>query len=283
MTTLYQKQINHIFNRPDTEPEWYWSDHWEEGIFEGEENPIEAFTLIETLLQNLKADLSPYSNNQIALGLGYIFNSSISDLSYNFKVADVPYQRKEAAVRSLFVLFRDIFNPLCKPETSSNSSIIVSKLNSICYMFWDVTPLSTWMDFTNTEEINIPFLANISDVDLEHMGIPEEILEEMRQQIAKAKKSAKTLEDAVKDIRQQYQNLDKETEGLYRAIASVMEQCLSLSNPACVESGLHGLGHLATFQSNIAVPIIDKFLNNGKKHPKALMEYAKMARTGMIQ
>ncbi|PSJ71838.1 hypothetical protein C7N43_37280 [Sphingobacteriales bacterium UPWRP_1] len=256
MTTLYQKQINHIFNRPDTEPAWYWSNHWEEGIFEGEENPIGAFTLIETLLQNPKADLSPYSNNQIALGLEYIFNGSISDLSSAFKVADVSYQRKEAAVRSLFVLFRDIFNPLCKPETSSFSRITVSKLNNICYMFWDVTDLATWRKFTNTEE---PSFWTLSDVDFD-----------------------KAMEDYTKDIQQQYQNLDKETEGLYRAVASVMEQCLSLSNPACVESGLHGLGHMATFQSNIAVPIIDKFINNAKKRHNNLMEYAKMARTGMI-
>ena len=66
MTTTYHRQLNHIFNRPSTEPAWYGSDHWEEGIFE--DNPLSAFTFIETLLSDVKADLSPYSKGQIGLG-----------------------------------------------------------------------------------------------------------------------------------------------------------------------------------------------------------------------
>ena len=42
MTTTYYRQLNHIFNRPSSEPAWYGSEHWEEGIFE--DNPLSAFT-----------------------------------------------------------------------------------------------------------------------------------------------------------------------------------------------------------------------------------------------
>jgi hypothetical protein len=107
-------------------------------------------------------------------------------------------------------------------------------------------------------------------------------LENLQKQLAQTKVEIKNPEDIVAHVKRQFQNKDAETSGYYEAIANVMSRCLELSNPACVESGLHGLGHLATFQSAIAVPIIDSYLKNRKKQPEALVNYAKMARTGMI-
>lgn len=281
MTTLYHRQLNHIFNRPTTEPAWYWSDHWEEGVFD--DDPMSAFTFIETLLLNVQTDLSPYSNDQIGLGLEYIFNNSCSNLACDFKDADVPYARREAALRSLVALFRDVFNPSCEPKNSAFSKEKSSHLNNICYMFWDVSPWSTWIKFANSNEITQSFMAGLSESDLAKMELPEEILEGMRQQIALAQKAVlKTPEEIAADVEQQYKNLDTETRGYYEAISYVMQQCLDLDNPACVESGLHGLGHMATFLPDIAVPIIDTYLENGKNRSQALMDYAAGARTGMI-
>ena len=60
-----------------------------------------------------------------------------------------------------------------------------------------------------------------------------------------------------------YKNSTSENHNFNLALADVMEHCLDLSNPACIESGLHGLGHLAFAHPDIAVPIIDNFLKNG--------------------
>ena len=125
-------------------------------------------------------------------------------------------------------------------------------------------------------------MAGLSDSELENMQLPEGVLEMMKQQIDQMKEAALRPEHIAANVQQQYQNMDAETKGYYAAIAEVMQQCLGLSNPACIESGLHGLGHLATFLPDIAVPIVDEYLKNRKKQPKALVEYAKMARTGMI-
>ena len=280
MATTYHRQLNHIFNRPTIEPEWYWSDHWEEGIFE--DNPLSAFTFIETLLKDVKADLSPYSNDQIGLGLEYIFNNAISNLACDFKIAPVPFKRKQEAICSLFVLFRDIFNPRCVAETAAFSQEKSTPLNGICYMFWDVCPLSTWIKFANTEEIGLSFMASLSEAELANMQLPEGVLDIMKQQIAQSTATLKTREEIFAEGQQQYKNIDIETKGYYEAIADVMQRCLELSNPACVESGLHGLGHMATFLPDIAVPIIDDYLKNGKKRSETLENYAEMARTGMI-
>lgn len=282
MTTHYSRQLAHLFNRPVTEPAWYWSGQGEEGVFE-DEDPLSAFVFIETLLQRPSVDLTPYSDDQVALGLEFVFNNAISNVACDFKIAPVPISRKTAALRALFVLFRDVFDPRCIARTSKGAKQTVSKLNNICYMFWDVCPLSSWIDFSNAEEINLSFVAGLTESDFKDMQLPEEVMEIMRKQMAQARTvKIKTPEEIAADIQGQYQNLDIETRGYYEAIASVMQQCLELDNPACVESGLHGLGHMATFLPDIAVPIIDGYLNQGGNQEEALLRYAREARTGMI-
>ncbi len=223
MASLYQRQLNYIFNRPVTEPAWYWSnDDSEEYVFD--ETPESAFIFIETLFSNPKNDLSPYSDEQIGLGLNYIFNGACSNLAIDFKAANLPFDRKIKAISALFNVFEAVLNPRCANILSANSQAKLSKIQFICYMFWDICCWSDWKGADETE-----------------------------------------------------------TKGYYEAIADVMRRCLVLSNLACVESGLHGLGHLTFSQNNIAVPIIDDFIKNEKKQHNALMEYAKMARTGRIQ
>jgi hypothetical protein len=241
MDSQYQRQLDYIFNRPTTEPEWYWgNDSLEEGEVE-EENPISSFTFLETLFLNPAHDLKPYSDDQIGLGLNYIFNSSCSNMTHEFLSAPIPFERKIKAINALFALFRDVLNPRTPEILSAFSQAPLSKISYICYMFWDISPLSSAYGFSFSE--------------------------------AKIKTEAK---------QKLYKNSKLENHNYYAAIANVMEKCLDLSNPACVESGLHGLGHLAFNHPKIAVPIIDNFLKNSKKHDEMLVHYASMARTGMI-
>jgi hypothetical protein len=223
MTPKYLCQLDYLFKRPTDEPEWYWrTDYWEEGVFDN--NSMDVFTFLETFFLNPKADLEPYSDDQIGLGLNYIFNNCCSNMTHEFKDAKVSFERKIKVLQGLNVLFRDIFNVRCDAVHSAFSQEKLSKLNYVCYMFWDITPLSVW------------------------------------------------------------ESLDKQEIEIYNAtIADIMKKCLRLSNPACVESGLHGLGHLAFGYPKIAVPIIDNFLKNGKCNDEKLINYAKSARTGMIQ
>jgi hypothetical protein len=241
MTPQYQRQLDYIFNRPTDEPAWYWrTDGWEEGVFK--DDATDTFIFLETLFLNAGQDLKPYSDDQIGLGLNFIFNNSCSNMTHDFKAADVPFERKIKALNNLFALFRDILNSRCPEVMSAFSQATLSKISYICYMFWDVSPLSSAYGLSFTE----------------------------------AKSKTKVEEKPYK--------LSKlENYNYYAAIANVMEQCLYLSNPACVESGLHGLGHMVYDYHKIAVPIIDNFIGKGKKQDGDLINYAKMARTGVIQ
>jgi hypothetical protein len=240
MTAQYQRQLDYIFNRPTDLPEWYWrSDSGEESVFES--NPLSVFEFLETLFLNPKEDLKSYSDDQIGLGLNFIFNNSCSNMSSDFMAADVPMERKIKAIHSLFTLFRDVFNPRSPEVLSAFSQSPLSKISYICYMFWDTCPFSAASEFRCTE--------------------------------------ARTRSESEQKA---YKNSKLENYNFNAAIALVMKKCLNLSNPACVESGLHGLGHLAFGYPAVAVPIIDNFLKNGKKRNPTLVNYATMARTGMI-
>ncbi len=67
------------------------------------------------------------------------------------------------------------------------------------------------------------------------------------------------------------------------ACLAVMEKALALEHDACRESALHGLGHAKWYYPAEVQRIIDAFLKAGKDISPGLREYAKAARTGMIQ
>jgi len=62
-----------------------------------------------------------------------------------------------------------------------------------------------------------------------------------------------------------------------------MEAALYLPNDACVESGLHGLGHRFHQDKARAPEIIDKFLSKTKSLRPELRQYALNAKTGRIR
>lgn len=68
---------------------------------------------------------------------------------------------------------------------------------------------------------------------------------------------------------------------MLEASLDVLQFALNLNSPACQESALHGLGHLAFEYKADVVPIIDRYLRD-QKPVDALREYALLARTGRV-
>lgn len=79
-----------------------------------------------------------------------------------------------------------------------------------------------------------------------------------------------------------WQKGDPVAERLAAKDLDVMEAVLQLSNPACKEAALHGLGHMVS-RSERAGAIIDRFLGGASNAPAELFDYARAARTGCIQ
>jgi hypothetical protein len=69
----------------------------------------------------------------------------------------------------------------------------------------------------------------------------------------------------------------------YEAIARVMEFALGSTNPACVESGLHGLGHIHMYCPSLVEKIVGDYLERGHIESTDLRQYATRAAKGMVQ
>lgn len=73
-----------------------------------------------------------------------------------------------------------------------------------------------------------------------------------------------------------------EKDTIYSVLVEVMEYSLSLSNIACIESGLHGLGHLEFYYPKAAASI-RRFIDSNKNLDERLITYATYAEKGQIQ
>lgn len=68
---------------------------------------------------------------------------------------------------------------------------------------------------------------------------------------------------------------------LYKAVAEVMEYAISLDNIACIESGLHGLGHISLYYPETK-NIIKRFIDSHPQLDVRLKKYAEGAKSGCI-
>lgn len=219
MHPRYTEWLKYLFDRPVTANGWYFdADDLES--FEAE--PSELVDLVTFTFENCASDLAPYSNEQLRYGLSYILDNGASDVVFSLMSDDVPTERRLRAIASLKHVYSEIFERRCAPVLGHIDEPGGNALNYICYMLWDVSPLSYW--------------------------------------------------ERVRD-RNVY----------YRAVCDVLEHSLGSSNRACVESGLHGLGHVYSNYPERVELIVDDFLRNAASRVPGLRQYAEAARRGCVQ
>lgn len=69
---------------------------------------------------------------------------------------------------------------------------------------------------------------------------------------------------------------------MYEAVLDVLEDALTSANPVCVDSGLHGLGHVRLSAGVRVEAIVDAYLARHPDLPPARREYALAARCGLV-
>jgi len=79
-----------------------------------------------------------------------------------------------------------------------------------------------------------------------------------------------------------YWENQKEKTVFYDAVCEALDYAVRSANLACVESGLHGLGHIHHDYPERVEEIIDAFLARGAAGSPALQQYAQLARTGYV-
>jgi hypothetical protein len=70
--------------------------------------------------------------------------------------SSVEWKLRERRIRSIYVLYRDLFAPRCSDHLGhlSSGSEAANPLNAICYMWWDVCPLPHNVHYPEKERVD---------------------------------------------------------------------------------------------------------------------------------
>ncbi|MDP5240634.1 hypothetical protein Q9Q94_13905 [Uliginosibacterium sp. 31-16] len=69
----------------------------------------------------------------------------------------------------------------------------------------------------------------------------------------------------------------------YAAIVNMLGKILRSENIACIESALHGLGHIHSYALDVVESTIERFLKGQPNLPEKLLQYAHAASRGHVQ
>ena len=206
-----------MFSHEVTDPQW----HFDPDAPEFESTEEEQVELIRETFTRSGDDLRPFNDAQVNQGIWFLASPSCSDFMFSVRDGDVALAAKISAIQSIHLLYRDCFSKRCAESLGHIDEPGATELNPICYMFWDVCPLSYVHDSNHARE----------------------------------------LEDAV---------------------FTVLHDTIRIPHRACIEGGLHGLGHLAYQYEKRVGKIIDDYLKSAKID-HALRLYAERAKEGAIQ
>jgi hypothetical protein len=131
--------LRYLFDRPvpkEGEQEWYWNS--DEPEFEA--TPLE-WTRIQTLMfANAGTDLTPYSNQQVGMGLNHVMSNNAGDIPHMANDPSVPLADAMRMMEAFPSLWRDCIGPRLDAAEAKGDEDSVKRLDFVCYMWFDVWP-----------------------------------------------------------------------------------------------------------------------------------------------
>lgn len=146
--------LEHVFGHavPFQGQAWYFApdcDWWDP-------KPEQAVAHITRLFERPGRLLNTFADSQIAQGFWYLLHdASLSGLT----AESVPLAQRTHAVRSMEIVFREIFAPRCAAALSHLNEGGDNPLNQICYMWWDIIPLPMARGDDEIGELDLAVLA----------------------------------------------------------------------------------------------------------------------------
>jgi hypothetical protein len=249
----FEDWLRYVFDRPvpeDGSDAWYW--HRDDADWDSSGDPAAIVAYLRQLFEGAAALLQPYSDGQVAQGLRYLINNSLSNYMFPLMDPDVPWPARHRAIRAMYVVFERIFDPKCAPHLShilTESDPERNPLNGECYMWWDVCPLQGHPGPTSEEDFIL----------------------------------------ATEELVDPGPRVDPHAADLEAEILGVLERTLALDNVASQEAALHGLGHRHYKHAAQVEAIVDAYIQRrlptwpADEQGQSLRSYAFAARRGMVQ
>lgn len=144
---LYAAALRYLFDRPvpsANEQEWYWNI--DEPEFAA--TPLEWTRIQTVLFANAGADLVPYCNQQVGMGLNHVMSNNAGNIPHMANDPSVPLADAMQMMWAFPSLWRDCIGPRLDPAEATEDASGVTRLDFVCHMWFDV-----WPTFWNTKHI----------------------------------------------------------------------------------------------------------------------------------
>jgi hypothetical protein len=160
--------IAYVFDQKVSDPAWHFGLDAPELRLESQR----AAQLIGETFENAGQLLSVFSDAQLNQAFWFLVSSGNSDYMYSLNDQTVPWPTRRRALRSIVPLFEQVMAKRCPPVLSHLDEPGASALNSACYMWWDIAPIS---ESAQSED---PFAIEVLDVMAAILAIPNDACRE---------------------------------------------------------------------------------------------------------
>jgi hypothetical protein len=159
MHPQYREWLEFVFAHEVSDPQWYF-DIEAPSFVSTEQDVVE---MIRETFTRSGEDLKQYSDGQVNQGIWFLASPSGSNSMFSIRDGKVPLSAKVAAIHSIYDLYRGCFAGRCAEVLGHIDEPGGSDLNPICYMFWDVCPISYLDDSKDTGELEDAIFSVLSD------------------------------------------------------------------------------------------------------------------------
>ncbi len=126
--------LESVFEHPVTKPSWWWNENAKLPL-SPDKASREALDLLTTLCES-PAVLAAYTDEQVAQGLWFLFDTSCSEYTTLLRNQDLPWAARQRCLNAILTLYGDLFAVRCAPVMGHPFS---KPLNGMCYMLWDLS------------------------------------------------------------------------------------------------------------------------------------------------
>jgi hypothetical protein len=153
----FDEWLIYVFDHPvptDGQNEWYWDLERDDWI----EVPEDAIRFMTRAFEHAGEVLEPYSDAQLNQGLWFLASNACSNHMFALMDESLPWSARERCIESIYPLFEQCFARRCSPHLSHVDEPGASPLNLVCYMWWDIIPISGKPDEPTRRELDAAIL-----------------------------------------------------------------------------------------------------------------------------
>ncbi|MCH7905458.1 MAG: hypothetical protein IH944_12960 [Armatimonadetes bacterium] len=133
----FEEWVVHVFDHDD--PDWHWETDakW----WDSDKHPEASVAYMTQLFEEPEALLERFTLDQIGAGINFVVSSGLSEFAFDICDQRVPQEDTIRCIHAMPTLYRKLFARHL-PNEAGLGARGDDKCGYICFMFWDVFPMS---------------------------------------------------------------------------------------------------------------------------------------------